>query len=115
MKESIYFVPIAGDFIDLEHLLHISPIEFRSAYEQVYIELRYMFQKEKVVISVRARDLFDEKDMERYKGYKLDSPLDFTAGNELGQQYKRDAVRVFEMRVRTSIADAWKKYRESKG
>ena len=114
MKESIYFVPIAEDFIDLEHLLHISPIEFSLAYERLFIELRYMFQKEKIVIGVRARDLFDDKDMERYEGYRLDSPMNFAGGNELGQQYRRDAIRVFEARVREPIADAWKKYRESK-
>jgi hypothetical protein len=115
MKDSIYNVPIAKDFIDLEHLLHISPIVFHSAYEKVSVELKYMFRKDAEIISVRARDLFTEEERGgKYHGYKLNSPTNFSAGNELGQEYMKEAIKRFEEKVRLLIYNAWNDYRNSK-
>jgi hypothetical protein len=115
MKDSIYNVPIANDFIDLEHLLHISPTIFHSSYEKVSVELKYMFRKDAEIISVRARDLFTEEERTaKYHGYKLDSPTNFSVGNELGQEYMKEAIKRFEEEVRMPISDVWKSYRNQK-
>jgi len=73
-----------------------------------------MFRKEAEVIGVRSRDLFTDEEREKYKGYKIDSPMNFSAGNELGQEYMKEAIKRFESEVRQPISDVWKSYRKSK-
>lgn len=113
MKDSILHVPIADDFIDLEHLFHIGKSSF-GTYYHVSANLKYLFHKEEIVIGVRSRDLFDSEEMKAYEGYQIGSPANFTAGNELGEKFKEDAVKKFEEKVRLPIYNAWKAYRESK-
>lgn len=114
MKDSIFHVPIANDFIDLEQLFHISPISFSNFGETVGVQLSYMFTKDKVSIHVRARELFSEEEMKAYDGYKLTVPALEVTGNVMGVKFSQDSIRAFDEKVRTPIYNAWKTYRESK-
>ena len=114
MKDSIYFVPVAEDFIDLEHLLHIGKPSFNLMHESISIELKYMFHKESVVIGVRAMDLFSPEEAEQYGGYKLNKPACSSIGNLLGEKFMNDSLKKFKEKVGFSIYSAWKSYRESK-
>ena len=114
MKDSIYFVPIAEDFIDLEHLIHIGKPRFESIGESVSVHLKYMFRKEEVMIGVRAIDLFDAEEAEKFAGYKITKPIFEQIGNAMGEKFKEEAIKMFDWKIRAGIAAAWKKYRESK-
>lgn len=113
MKDSIFHVPIAEDFIDLEQLFRISRPSF-SSFEHVFVNLKYLFHKEEIVVGVRARDLFDSEEMKQYDGYQIGNPMNFSGGNELGEKFKEGAIKKFEEKVRLPIYNAWKEYRESK-
>jgi len=114
MKDSIFFVPVAEDFIDLEHLLRISSISFSSLGHTVGIELTYMFMKEKTSIFVSARELFTPEEMKQYEDYKISSPVFSQVGNELGEKFRVDSLKKFEEKVRLPIYNAWNDYRNSK-
>lgn len=114
MKDSIFHVPIANDFIDLEQLVRISSISFSDFAGTVGLELTYMFRKDRESIFIRATELFAPDEMKKYEGYRLADVMNHTPSNEKGRQFEQDAVKAFDEKVRTPIYDAWKTYRESK-
>lgn len=114
MKDSILHVPLAGDFIDLEHLIYMGKPSFSSMNESISIELKYLLQKENVVVGVKVFSLFTPEEAEQYSGYKFTNPPFEAIGNAAGEKLKTDALEKFEEKVRIPIYNAWRDYRESK-
>ena len=112
MKNSIYQVPISGDFIDLEHLISIGTLNSYSN-KYISIKLKYQLHKEDVEILVKQDDLISwEKFIEENE--TLNQKPNSQILDSSGKGYYPSVLEKAEELVRLKIFEAWNNYRTGK-